>query len=188
MTETETPLQRGELLAAAGFVLATAVALVVAWRLLAPTPVSVAIGDSTVYSGRARPSPRFVDVVALAIAAFGSGTTAALLLFGDPPSSGPVRTTSGSAPAPEADRDPEPTDELLEARRREWAETADRLADTERVVYEAVLDADGVLPQSGIVENTEFSKATVSRTLDRLEARELIERKRRGVGNVVVLL
>jgi hypothetical protein len=188
MTETESPLRRSELLAAAGFVLATAVALAVAWRLLTPTPVSVAIGDSTVYSGKARPSPRVVDVAVLAIAAFGSGTAAAVLLSGNSRSSAPVPTTSGSPSASGGGRDPEPTDELLEARRREWDETTDRLADTEKAVYETVLDADGVLPQSEIVGNTEFSKATVSRTLDRLEARDLIERKRRGVGNVVVLL
>jgi len=54
-------------------------------------------------------------------------------------------------------------------------------------VYKTVLDADGVLPQSEIVDQTELSKATVSRTLDSLEAKDLVERKRRGMGNTVLL-
>ena len=50
-----------------------------------------------------------------------------------------------------------------------------------------VLEADGVLPQREIVEQTDLSKATVSRTLDSLEAKSLLERKARGTGNVVLL-
>ncbi|WP_434530062.1 helix-turn-helix transcriptional regulator (plasmid) [Haloarcula sp. NS06] len=50
-----------------------------------------------------------------------------------------------------------------------------------------MLDADGVLPQSEIGDRTDLSKATVSRTLDSLEARDLVERKRRGMGNIVLL-
>jgi uncharacterized membrane protein len=50
-----------------------------------------------------------------------------------------------------------------------------------------VLEASGELPQRDIVEGTELSKATVSRTLDTLESKDLVERKRKGMGNVVVL-
>jgi uncharacterized membrane protein len=184
----EPVLQRSELLAAGMFVLTTAVALVVAWRLLVPAPVSVTIGADTVYAGTTRTVPRTVDVVVLTVAAFGSGASMATLLSGPRRTSALTQETTGSHHTAGGDQDPEPTEELLEARRREWNETADRLADTERIVYETVLEADGVLPQNEIVESTEFSKATVSRTLDTLEAKELIERKRRGVGNVVILL
>ena len=65
--------------------------------------------------------------------------------------------------------------------------TADRLADNERAVYETVLAADGVIQQAEIVDRTDLSKATVSRMLDSLESKQLLERKRRGMGNVVVL-
>ena len=37
------------------------------------------------------------------------------------------------------------------------------------------------------VDRTDLSKATVSRMLDSLESKQLLERKRRGMGNVVVL-
>ncbi len=41
--------------------------------------------------------------------------------------------------------------------------------------------------QSNIVENFNFPKSKVSRILDRLEANNLIERKRRGMTNIIVL-
>lgn len=41
--------------------------------------------------------------------------------------------------------------------------------------------------QSGIVENFNFPKSKVTRILDRLEANHLIERKRRGMTNIIVL-
>lgn len=83
--------------------------------------------------------------------------------------------------------DTKPSEQLLEARKQEWEETAERLANKERDVYESLLDADGVLPQSDIVDQTDLSKASVSRALDGLEAKQLVERKRRGMGNVVIL-
>jgi hypothetical protein len=88
--------------------------------------------------------------------------------------------------APDLDA-PSPSGELLAARRREWEENADRLANNEAEIYEVLLDADGVLPQSEIVDETDLSKATVSRKLDSLETKNLVERRRRGMGNVVLL-
>ena len=41
--------------------------------------------------------------------------------------------------------------------------------------------------QSNIVENFNFPKSKVSRILDRLEFNSLIERKRRGMTNIIVL-
>ncbi|WP_367175230.1 helix-turn-helix transcriptional regulator [Haloarcula rubripromontorii] len=79
------------------------------------------------------------------------------------------------------------SNELLPARRQAWEPVSERLASNEELVYKTVLDADSVLLQSEIVDRTDISKATVSRTLDSLETRDLIERKRRGMGNVVRL-
>ncbi|AFZ74522.1 helix-turn-helix transcriptional regulator [Natronobacterium gregoryi] len=73
------------------------------------------------------------------------------------------------------------------AQRRNWEETAAELSATERVVYETALKAGGKIPQRDIVEQTDLSKATVSRTLGTLESRDLLARERRGMGNVVVL-
>jgi uncharacterized membrane protein len=70
---------------------------------------------------------------------------------------------------------------------KRWEKTVDRLYNNEETVYTVVLEAGGELPQRDIVEGTDLSKATVSRTLDTLESKDLVERKRKGMGNVVVL-
>ncbi|WP_436930982.1 helix-turn-helix transcriptional regulator [Halosimplex halobium] len=75
-----------------------------------------------------------------------------------------------------------------ESRREEWEAAAERLTGNEETVFRLVLDAGGELPQREIVEETDLSKATVSRTLDALEHRDLLERKRRGMGNLVTLI
>ena len=81
------------------------------------------------------------------------------------------------------------TDEkdIIEQRRREWEDHAEELRNGEKEIYEVVLESDGVVEQSTIVEETDLSKSHVSRKLDVLESRDLVERKRRGMGNVVVL-
>ena len=62
-----------------------------------------------------------------------------------------------------------------------------KLAKDEKVLVKLIEGADGTIFQSELVEKTEFSKVKVSRILDKLEGRGLIERKRRGMTNVVVL-
>ncbi|MEK6893851.1 MAG: MarR family transcriptional regulator [Nanoarchaeota archaeon] len=41
--------------------------------------------------------------------------------------------------------------------------------------------------QADLIEKTGFSKAKVTRIIDRLEGKDIVERKRRGLTNVVVL-
>ncbi len=57
----------------------------------------------------------------------------------------------------------------------------------ERRIYRTVLDAGGSIFQGEIVKRTGLSKATVSRIIDRLEVKGILERKRRGMSNLVVL-
>lgn len=57
----------------------------------------------------------------------------------------------------------------------------------EKVIVKAIEEAQGTMFQSDLVEKIEFSKVKVSRILDRLEGKQIIERKRRGMTNVVVL-
>lgn len=156
-------------------------------EFLTPSSVVLRIGDTS--TATQLPGRYFLlrDVAVIAVAAVAFGGSLTYLLVDGAPRSEPNGEPAESEPGADADDDPAPTDELLEARRREWQEKADRLADSEQTVYEAILDADGVLSQSEIVERTPLSKATVSRSLDSLEAKDLVERKRRGVGNVVLL-
>lgn len=57
----------------------------------------------------------------------------------------------------------------------------------EKLIFESVIEAKGSILQSEIIKITGMSKVKVTRSLDRLEGRGLVERKRRGMSNVVVL-
>jgi len=57
----------------------------------------------------------------------------------------------------------------------------------ERDVYNALIEENGMIFQSALIDKTGFSKVKVTRVLDKLENRKLIERKRRGMTNVIVL-
>jgi len=50
-----------------------------------------------------------------------------------------------------------------------------------------IIQEQGTIFQADLIEKTGFGKAKISRILDRLEGKEIIERKRRGMTNVVVL-
>ncbi|ELZ30198.1 hypothetical protein C475_00647 [Halosimplex carlsbadense 2-9-1] len=192
------PLQRRQLAAAAAFV---AAAVVLAVQLITPSPVVVSVGENGTNVSELGTyfTPEDVAVVAAAAALLGASGT--YLLVGDSSTPDAVNSTASAAtaslpesdsaavdsPASERSSGPEPSDDLVETRREELEETARRLSTNERAVYETVLDAEGTLPQTEIVAGTEFSKATVSRTLDTLESKDLLERRRRGMGNVVYL-
>jgi len=62
-----------------------------------------------------------------------------------------------------------------------------KLDKNEKILVKIIEEADGTIFQSDLVDKSGFSKVKVSRILDRLEGRQLIERKRRGMTNVVVL-
>ena len=50
-----------------------------------------------------------------------------------------------------------------------------------------LVQEQGTMFQADIIEKTNFGKAKVSRIIDRLEGKGIVERKRRGMTNVVVL-
>jgi len=62
-----------------------------------------------------------------------------------------------------------------------------KLTKEEKKLVQIIEQAEGTIFQSDLVGKSEFSKVKVSRILDRLEGQGLIERKRRGMTNVVVL-
>ncbi len=65
-------------------------------------------------------------------------------------------------------------------------ETKRKLQDDERKIYDVITDNEGVIFQSDLVEKIGFPKVKVSRILDKLEGKGLIERRRRGLNNVIV--
>jgi len=74
-----------------------------------------------------------------------------------------------------------------EGKENKWEETLKTLTGDEKEIYGKAMESEGVIFQSDLVEKSGFPKAKVSRILDRMEARGLLERKRRGMTNAVVL-
>ena len=60
------------------------------------------------------------------------------------------------------------------------------LKQEEKQVFKLVQENDAVF-QADLIEKTGFGKAKMSRIIDRLEGRGLVERKRREMTNIVVL-
>jgi len=66
-------------------------------------------------------------------------------------------------------------------------ESLKTLDSEEKKIMNLLMKNKGSLYQSKIVEETGMNKVKITRILDSLEARNLIERKRRGMTNVVIL-
>jgi len=73
------------------------------------------------------------------------------------------------------------------APRTDVKKVAASLSGEEKKAYDALVAADGSLMQSQLLEQLGLSKVRVSRLLDRMEGRGLVERRRSGMTNVVLL-
>lgn len=62
-----------------------------------------------------------------------------------------------------------------------------KLDEDEKKVYETIKNNKGSMYQSDVIKETGFTKVKTSRLLDRLEQKGVLERKRRGMTNIVVL-
>jgi len=62
-----------------------------------------------------------------------------------------------------------------------------KLGNNEKKVINLLEKENGVVFQRDLMEKLEIGKVTTTRLLDKLEAKQLIERKRRGMNNIVVL-
>jgi uncharacterized membrane protein len=61
------------------------------------------------------------------------------------------------------------------------------LSEEEKKILEEIVKAEGTIFQSELTEKTGFNKVKITRILDKLEGKGKIERKRRGMTNVVIL-
>lgn len=61
------------------------------------------------------------------------------------------------------------------------------LDDDEVPIMNIILREQGSVYQSDIIKETKLTKVKVTRILDKLEGRGLIERKRRGMTNIIIL-
>lgn len=68
-----------------------------------------------------------------------------------------------------------------------YEDTLNTLKDDEYIIYKEIFDSRGEILQRNLPEKTGFSKAKVTRVLDRLDQKKLIERRSYGITNKVVL-
>lgn len=66
-------------------------------------------------------------------------------------------------------------------------ESMSKLNEEEKQIINKIIENQGSIFQSELVEKTNINKVKVTRILDRLEGLNLIERKRRGMTNIVIL-
>jgi uncharacterized membrane protein len=62
-----------------------------------------------------------------------------------------------------------------------------KLDNKEKRVIGILEKENGTMFQADLMEKLEIGKVGITRLLDKLEAKQLIERKRRGMNNIVVL-
>ncbi len=62
-----------------------------------------------------------------------------------------------------------------------------RLTEEENKMYDLIKLSQGSMYQSDIIKQMQLSKVKVSRILDSMEGKGILERKRRGMTNIVIL-
>jgi len=134
-------------------------------KLLTPAPIQIFVEGSETAITHIPGLFTMEDVVIIALSALVLGICGMYLLFFD---SVQMRSNTDS-------------------KKKSWEHTMKTLKDDELTIYEMVFTEGGVIFQSELVERTGFPKAKVTRCLDALENRGLVERRRKGMGNIVLL-
>lgn len=80
-----------------------------------------------------------------------------------------------------------PQVEIRDIKKENYEDVLKTLGDDERSIFEKIIEEKGTIFQSTLVEKTGLNKVKITRILDILEGKGLVERKRRGMTNVVVL-
>lgn len=62
-----------------------------------------------------------------------------------------------------------------------------KLDEEENKCYEVIKNKGGSAYQTDLITETGFSKVKITRVLDKLESKGILERKRRGMTNIIVL-
>ena len=77
-------------------------------------------------------------------------------------------------------------DEVAESKKEEKEENLKLLNAEEKQLYNILIKEESMF-QADLVDKSGFGKVKVSRILDSLEAKNLLERKRRGMNNIIIL-
>jgi GTP-sensing pleiotropic transcriptional regulator CodY len=140
---------------------------ILALKLITPTELHIYLeGEEAVLSQILR-NYTFSDVAIVVVSAFVSGLSMMYLILHD--------------------RGAVAGDVFFKQKRDRYEKVIPTLKVDEQKILQAVLDADGIIQQSELGELTGVSRSGVTRALDILESRGFIERRRRGMSNVIVL-
>ncbi|MBI2661420.1 MarR family transcriptional regulator, partial [Candidatus Woesearchaeota archaeon] len=72
--------------------------------------------------------------------------------------------------------------------KKEYAQIdASKLDEEEKSIYDRLKENNGSMYQSDLIKQTGFTKVKMTRLLDKLESKGILERKRRGTTNIAVL-
>jgi uncharacterized membrane protein len=151
--------------------------IVLAVKLLSPASVQIFVEGNTAITSQVPGLFTYTDVLVLIVSSVLMSGSGLYLLLSDS-----LGVKAGAPP-------PQPASVgsmILEERRRQWEETAKTLKKNEQALYKAILD-EGIINQSELPDKTGLSRSDISRALYLLESKGLIERKRLGMGNVVLL-
>jgi len=77
--------------------------------------------------------------------------------------------------------------ELKKITKENYKKIMSNLNVDESLVFGKIIEANGTIFQSDLVDKTKLSKVKITRILDKLEGRGLVERRRRGMTNVIIL-
>lgn len=79
------------------------------------------------------------------------------------------------------------TEKKAQQEKKDYSKITKTMTSDEKKIFSIVLESKGAIFQSEINEKSGFDKVKVTRILDRLEGQGLVERRRRGMTNVVIL-
>ena len=81
-----------------------------------------------------------------------------------------------------------PKEEVMqEGMQKKKIHIPENLDEEEKKIIEILNSKEGSVYQSDLIKETSYSKVKITRILDKLEQKKLIDRKRRGMTNIIVL-
>ena len=157
-------MRTGKILAIFGLIVSTFAVFV---KIMTPTNVQFIIDGSVIKFKNIPEIYDSSDMIVIGISCFVMGSSLVYLWFVG--KNEPVRAGTSSL-------------------RRSWDELLERLSNPdEQKIVRLIVEEGGTIFQSQLVNKSGYSKSKVSLVLDRLEARKILERRRRGMSNVIVL-
>jgi len=157
-------MRTGKILAIFGLIASTFAIFV---KVMTPTTVQFIVDGSVIEFSNIPAIYGSSDMILVSVSAFVMGSSLVYLWLIDRNES--LRTEASS----------------LKSR---WNGLLERLTNLdEKRIVSLIIDEGGTIFQGQLVDRSGYSKSKVSLILDRLEAKKILERKRHGMSNAIVL-